>query len=501
MHQENLSFRPFMDEADFENITRPPTINALLAQCNGYGELPACAWSGEERSFNELIKDVARTRGFLLSLGLPPGARVGLLMSNDYDFVRLFYALATLGCTAVPFMMNTPPKALISTIQRSELSALVYGEIIAPLVETLRPAAPALRFLAASDCGYGEEAPETPGIGPTTPAVILYTSGTTGKPKGTVLSHGALMRGAFNGCFGYPGVFHQRYYALIPFAHVFGLVRSLLTAHLTGSLLYLCLDMKAFIRELPVARPSIMVLVPALADALYSVAKGYGLDALGGNLRLIIAGGAPVMPTLIQRFHELGIMVAPGYGLTETANLVSGNPAPLEKPASVGLLYEGQDYRLVDGELWLKGDNLMLGYYNDPEETAAAMQDGYFRTGDLARVDAEGYLYITGRLKNLIILPNGENVSPEELENLVCTLPIVKDCLVQEDVNDFGLPIIAARVFPDDRAVSAAGITDVLAAVKAGVLTLNRKLPSYKQIVKVTLSDTDFLQGGIKKVR
>ncbi len=501
MQQENLAFRPFMDEADFDRITRPPTINALLRECRGYGELPACAWSGQERSFEELAADVARTRGFLLTLGLPPGARVGLLMGNDYDFVRLFYALVTLGCTAVPFMMNTPPEALIAMIHKSELSALIYGEMIAPLAQNLRPAAPALRFLAASGCGYGAEAPESADVAPATPAVILFTSGTTGKPKGTVLSHGALMRGAFNGCFGYRGVFHQRYYALIPFAHVFGLVRSLLTAHLTGSLLYLCLDMKAFVRDLPVARPSIMALVPALADALYSIAMGYGMDALGGNLRLIIAGGAPVPPSLIQRFGALGIMVAPGYGLTETANLVSGNPAPGQKPDSVGLIYEGQDYRLVDGELWLKGDNLMLGYYNDPEETAAAMQDGYFRTGDLARVDAEGYLYITGRIKNLIILPNGENVSPEELENLVCTLPIVKDCLVQEDVNDFGIPIIAARVFPDDRACAAAGITDALAAIQAGVLALNRKLPSYKQIVKVTLSDTDFLQGGTKKVR
>lgn len=501
MKQENLSFRPFMDEADFETITRPPTINALLEQCRLYGGRPACAWSGQERSFDELIADVARTRGFLLSLGLAPGARVGFLMSNDYDFVRLFYALVTLGCTVVPFMMNTPPDALIGMIHKSELSALVYGEMIAPLVEKLHPAIPALRFFAAGDCGYGEEAPEPRGIAPETPAVILYTSGTTGKPKGTVLSHGALMRGAFNGCFGYPDAFYQRYYALIPFAHVFGLVRSLLTAHLTGSLVYLCLDMKAFIRDLPAARPSILVLVPALADALCSVAMGYGPEALGGNLRLIIAGGAPVLPSLIQRFQALGIMVAPGYGLTETANLVSGNPAPLEKPASVGLFYDGQDYRLVEGELWLKGDNLMLGYYNDPAETAAAMQDGYFRTGDLARVDEDGYLYITGRIKNLIILPNGENVSPEELENLICTLPIVKDCLVEEDVNSFGLPIIAARVFPDERACQAAGITDVLAAVEAGVLTLNRKLPSYKQIVKVSLSDTDFLQGGTKKVR
>ncbi len=501
MKQENSAFAPYMDAADCARIQRPETIAALVAKFTEYGAHEAAAWTNETRSYGELASDIARTRGYLVSQGLSGGARVGLLMMNDYHFLRLFYALTTLGCVAVPFMINTPPDALKALIQKSELSAFVYGAPFQPLIEGLSASAPALRFLAAADCGLGESAPADPALTADTPAVILYTSGTTGRPKGAVLSHGALMRGAYNGCFGYRDVFFQRYYALIPFAHVFGLVRCLLTAHLTGSLLYLCLDMKAFIRDLPAAQPTIMVLVPALAELLYSVGKGYGMQALGGRLRLIIAGGAPVSPMLMQRFSDLGVTVAPGYGLTETANLVSGNPDSGRKPDSVGLIYADQEYRLAGGELWLRGDNLMLGYFNDPVETAAAMQDGFFRTGDLARVDEEGYLYITGRIKNLIILANGENVSPEELENLVCALPIVKDCLVKEDKNDFGVPVIAAEVFADAAAAKAQGLQDVQSAVEAGIQAINRKLPSYKQIVKITLTDHDFLQGGIKKVR
>lgn len=490
-----------MDPAECARLIRPAHMGELVALFCRHAEEEAVAWSGQSRTFAALADDIARTRGTLVSMGLARGDRVGLLMLNEYDFVRIFYALTTLGMVAVPVMPNLPPEILPGLLQKTRLSAVVSGAVFQPLTDRIAPAVPGVRFLQCADVGLGEPVPADAQLSPEDPAVILYTSGTTGRPKGAVLSHRALMRGAYNGCFGCQGVLGQRYYALIPFAHVFGLVRCLLTAHLTGSLVYLCLDMKAFIRDLAVAKPTVMVLVPALADMLYSVGKGYGWQTLGGRLRLIIAGGAPVAQDLIDRFAEVGILMAPGYGLTETANLVSGNPQPANKPGSVGLMYGGQRYRIENGELWLAGDNLMDGYFDDPQETAAAMTDGWFRTGDLARVDEDGYLYITGRIKNLIILGNGENVSPEALEQRVNELPLVKDCLVREDKNAYGVPVIGVAVFPDAAAVKAMGIADVKAALETGIAEVNRSLPQYMQMQKVTVVDHDFLQGGIKKVR
>ena len=499
--QENLKFQAFMEQAELAGISHPSTIAALTEQFLGYADLTAVEWEGGAKSYGALYEDIALTRGWLAENGFQKGDRVALLMMNEYEFVRIFYALTTSGMVAVPLMPNLPPTLFPQLFLKTQLRAVMYDSLFTPLADKLKPAIPSIRFLGTGEVGRGEPLPADAVLSADDPAVILYTSGTTGRPKGAVLSHRALLRGAFNGCFGYKGVFEQRYYALIPFAHVFGLVRCLLTAHLTRSLLYLCLDMKAFIRDLKAAQPTILVLVPALADMLYSVGMGYGWQTLGGRLRLIIAGGAPVGQALIERFAAQGVMVAPGYGLTETANLVSGNPQPLNKPGSVGLIYDGQSYRIEDGELWLKGDNLMSGYYNDPEETAAALCDGWFRTGDLARVDEDGYLYITGRLKNLIILGNGENVSPEALEERVNALPFVKDSLVKEDKNEHGVPVIGVEIFADDRAVQSLGITDVKAAAEQGITAINRELPPYMHIAKVTIVEHDFLRGGIKKLR
>jgi len=324
----------------------------------------------------------------------------------------------------------------------------------------------------------------------------LNTGGTTGTPKGALLSNGALMRGTQNGGYGLGKAFYHRYYAMIPFIHVFGLVRNLLTACYTGSLLYLCANMKAFMKDLPAAKPDTMVLVPALAELLYTIASAYGMGALGGNLRYIICGGAPVSPELIAKFDKLGVSVCPGYGLTETANLVSGNGDFLTHSTSVGMPYPNQELKLVDGELWIKGDNLFNCYYNDPAQTAAAFDDGWFKTGDLAKFDEDGRLYIVGRTKNLIILDNGENVSPEELEALVDEIPFVRDCLVYEDKNDFGAQVIAVEVLPHENT----GISDVEAAFKAALVEINRKLPRYMQIDKVAIRTTDFARSGSMKI-
>jgi len=328
----------------------------------------------------------------------------------------------------------------------------------------------------------------------------MFTGGTTGIPKGALLSHKALMQGAFNGIFATGSAFEQRYYALIPFTHIFGLVRSFLTALYTGSQVYLCENMKNIFNDFPKAKPTIMALVPALANMIYGIIISKGIEAIGGNLKVIICGGANVTPDLIKRFYAIGIDVLPGYGLTETANLVSGNGYSIEYPESVGMPYFCQELKLVNGELWVKGDNVMIEYYNDKEETAKVMEDGWFKTGDLVRIDEDGLLYIVGRTKNVIILENGENVSPEEIESLLYDVPVVMDCLVYEDKNQFGDGIIAVEILPNMKVFEDAEIIDVSFTFEKVIADINAMLPSFKQIKKTVIRQDDFKRSPSMKI-
>lgn len=490
-------FKNLLDEGEFEKLVYIPTIAGMLCDSTKkFADREAVAWEGNVKTYRELDEDVAAARGFLQKNGARPGDHIALAFANEYHFVRFFYAVTTLGCVAVLFPVQLPPPAIIESLKKFQAKMLLFAPEIEASVESAKGACPDVKFFNADSITYDVKAPAAEGIQKQTPAVIIFTGGTTGTPKGALLSNGALMRGAQNGAYGLGKAFFHRYYAMIPFIHVFGLVRNLLTACYTGSLLYLCANMKAFMKDLPAAKPDTMVLVPALAELLYTIASAYGLGALGGNLKYIICGGAPVPPDLIAKFDKLGVSVCPGYGLTETANLVSGSGDFLTHPSSVGMPYPNQELKLVDGELWLKGDNLFDGYYNDPEQTAAAFCDGWFKTGDLAKFDGDGRLYIIGRTKNLIILDNGENVSPEELEALVNAIAFVRDCLVYEDKNDFGTQVIAVEVLPHENT----GIIDMEAAFKTELVEINRKLPRYMQIDKFTIRTTDFARSGSMKI-
>ena len=186
---------------------------------------------------------------------------------------------------------------------------------------------------------------------------------------------------------------------------------------------------------------------------------------LGTSLKNIICGAATVPPYLVTEYEKFGIDLLPGYGLTESANLVSGNAEPKRKVGSVGLMYDGMDYKIVDGELWLKGDNMLTCYVGEPEENAIAFEDGYFKTGDLVRIDEEGYLYIVGRKKEIIVLPTGENISPAEIEAEFAKIDALQDCLVYESTVD-GKSVLALEVYPRATILATIDVEDKDAYLK-----------------------------------
>ena len=485
-----------LPKEEFERIPYLPTMGQFVDWfTKEFADNPAISDLANTITYKELGERVARRRAFINGLGLPKGAHIAIFDRNSQDAIELFLAVTSAGYVAMNFPASLPEMAVVGCCMRFDIAAIFVREEFMPLTAKIQ----GTKVLpAASIAAEGAPVAE---IDPESPAAIFFTGGTTGAPKGAVLSHRALMRGNYNAVFK-PGkvIGQHRYLALLPLSHVFGLIAGCMGCFYTGNLIYTCEDMKAAVGKLPVIKPTLLVIVPGICDILAGLVKMYGPQFLGGSLRMIISGAANVPPRLVDIFSKLGVEFCFGYGLTETANLTSANADAIRKPTSIGRIYPGQETKIVDGELWIKGDNLFSGYYKDPERTAEALtEDGWLRTGDLCHFDEEGFLYITGRIKNLIVLSNGENVSPEALEEPFYADPCVRDAMVKEDELN-GNQVIAVEILPLMPAFDGKPFEEVEAYMKNLVDKINATLPTTHQIRKVSVRTEDFKRTGSMKV-
>ncbi|MBS7263232.1 MAG: acyl--CoA ligase [Eubacteriales bacterium] len=484
-------FRKYTTEETFELIKEYDTVAQMWAHCaENYADRTAIIDEGTEYSFARLDADVSRFRS-AVAAALPglTGARIGIFAPNSYDFVKAFLAVTTLGHTAVVLPPQLPPPAVAGCAAKFGLKALVCYP--GPAAESVGCPCVDISSLPDAPTPAAECRAETP-------CVIMMTGGTTGKSKGALLSNGAVLQGTVNGCYGYRDVFGQRYLLILPLSHVFGLIRNLMTSLYTGSTLIVCRNNKDMFKDIAVYKPTILVMVPALAEMALMLSKKFGRNMLGDSLKYIICGAAAVSPYLVSEYHKLGVALFPGYGLTESANLVSGNPEMMIRPESVGLMYPHQEYKVVDGELWLRGANMLLDYVGEPE--AAYTPDGWFRTGDLVRFDEDGFLYIVGRIKEIIVLSNGENVSPAEVEAHFNAVSLIQDSQVFEDVAENGAHILALEVVP--RVTEIAGLAPEEAGrrIMEALQKVNKELPAYQQVQRITIRQSDFERTPSMKI-
>ncbi|MEE3394478.1 MAG: AMP-binding protein, partial [Candidatus Onthomonas sp.] len=287
-------------------------------------------------------------------------------------------------------------------------------------------------------------------------------------------------------------------------------------------------------KEIPVAKPGMLFLVPLFLETfsktIWRTARKQGqeeklkkgmklsnalmkvgidrrqelfkdvLKKFGGNLECIICGGAPLDPRYVKEFRSWGIHVLNGYGITECAPVLSVNRNQYWRDGSVGQLVPGISFRVYDkdehgiGEIQVKGDNVMMGYYNNPEATEEAFLDGWYRTGDLGYIDKDGFLFITGRAKNLIILNNGENVSPEEIEQNVERIPEVGEVVVFEEDG-----AITAEIFPDD--TDERPEEEKRKIIEEAIKKLNSRQPNFKKIHKIKFRKTPFEKTATRKIK
>ena len=467
----NHSVKEFKDDVALADITRSLTYSAL-------------------------DEEVSKFRAVLRQNGINKGDFVGVFAPNSIEWAKAFLALETLGCVAVLLPPHLPEQALFGCGMKFQMKAIVYHPALQAKIDALNAMPHKMKLINIMETSDKKE--DAVSVSPKDGAVIIFTGGTTGKSKGALLNNKALCRGSCNGCYGIPNVFRQRYLLILPLTHVFGLVRNLLTSLQTGSALFITQNNKDMFRDIAVFRPTVLVMVPALAEMCLNLSKQFKKNMLGDSLTHIICGASTVPPYLVKEYKQYNITLLPGYGLTESANLVSGNPVSEYKPASVGFPYPEQELKVVDGELWIKGDNVMDCYYNDPEENKNAFsEDGFFKTGDLVRFDDEGFLFIVGRIKEVIVLPTGEKISPFDLENKFDELDIIQDCMVYLEEESGKLVI---QVYPRATEITKLQLANPEEYIKQEVNKINNLLPSFMRVSKIIIRKDDFVRTPAMKI-
>lgn len=322
-------------------------------------------------------------------------------------------------------------------------------------------------------------------------AMLLFTSSTTGRSKGVMLSERNLyapMKYFMDAALKMQTDGTEKYFQIVPMYHVSG-VTTLLTWNALGVTINICQQIRYLYRDLKLMPSSMTSAVPMVLMSFYKDIKRGRIERLGG-LKSIICVAAAVDSEVFQTFREHGITVSQGYGMTEIygsgTNNASQDPA---KDGSVGRPGAGCQLKIDQGEICLKSDSMMLGYYKNPEATAQVIRNGWLYTGDLGYVDEDGYLYITGRKKNLIILSNGENVSPEELEALLLKKEEIRETVVREKGNK-----ICAEIFCED---------EYREDIRQYISKINRELPHFKRITHVEFRDEAFPRtpnGKMKRI-
>lgn len=492
-------FRKYTDDETFSKIKEMDTLVEMLESCNqNYADRYAITDASGSYTYAQLYDDVANFRAVLKASNIAVGSKIGIIGANSYQLVKAFLAVTTYGCTALVMPMQLDDKTVFGCSMKFNLSGLVYHGVFEEKVAFAKNTNKKLVCIEWSTQSSERVVAEK--VTATTPCAIMFTGGTTGKSKGALLNHRAIMQGTVNGCYGYKEVFYQRYMLALPLSHIFGLVRNTLTPLYTGGHVFICKTPKDLFTDIVAFKPTVLVLVPALVELALNLSKKFNRNMLGADMKYIICGAAAVAPYLIKEYEKFGIVVFPGYGLTESANLVSGNPEQASKPESVGIPYPHQEFKIVDGELWLKGLNMMDGYLGDDEENQTAYQDGWFKTGDLVRLDDDGFLYITGRSKDVIVLDNGENVSPAEVESYFNSIEVVQDSQVFEDTLENGKHILAVEVVPRATELAKLGVTNATEFVIERLKEVNATLPSHMKVSKFTVRDSDFERTPSMKI-
>ena len=496
------------------------------------------------------------------------GKKIAVVGDTHPSYMTAFFATIASNSTIVPLDKDLNDDALIDFMNIAEVSAVIYTASFNRRLINYADRLPTVKYFIpiideGEDCAkdnviafnelleigrmlyeggntaFTDIEPDLDHL-----AAILFTSGTTGTSKGVMLTHRNFVA-ATNGSDQSMTQFNRKnvFVDCLPMNHSYEITCGQLAIQNLGATMVINDSIKNVLRNFVKYKPNALMLVPLYVETMYKKIwseidkKGMkkkvrtamkisdallkvGIDmrekffsqitgALGGNLKIIVVGGAPMRPEIISDFRSFGIYILEGYGITECSPLVAVNRLGSERPHSVGPAVECCQVRIdkqpgeETGEIVVKGENVMVGYYNNPEATAAVFtDDGWFKTGDIGYMDKDGYIYITGRKKNVIILSNGKNVFPEEIEeHLSDRADVIGESVVLGRPNASGETVITAVIYPNPDFSKDKTKEEVEAAVREAVTEVNKSLPVYKQVRDTELRDKEFEKTTTRKIK
>ena len=470
-----------------------------------YGEMPGILYAEKNnvvaKTYNDLYRD-SYYAACQLALQAGNGVHIGICAKNSYVFFCYLNGILISSNTVIPFQQGMEREKMLTLIRQADITVMIVDQECADRLGTVDGVQIIIlpeEIQAHSPVPLGEDDPDRV-------ALIMFTSGTTSaKMKGVMLTHRALItnvhyRGEEN--------INQLTLSVLPMHHIFGFACDYLDNISDGAAMAINGGIENIGENLLRYQPHFLRLVPMMAEGLLRKVKmvqrlhpeftpRQAAEAVyGKRIRKIITAGAKLTPKLGAEYDKLGIRIQQGYGMTETGPRIAVPDEDKVDPNAAGNVISICQTRFADGELQIKSPSLMLGYYKDDEETAKVFtEDGWFRTGDLGYITSENRLYITGRIKNLIIRSNGENISPEEIERQFADHPLITEVMAYEENNK-----IVAEFYPDTVFASQNGITDINAYIRHLVDEANRVLSSEKEVQVVKLRDDPFPRTASGKI-
>jgi len=516
-------------------------------------------------TYEKFKADVMALGTALINLGLKD-SNIAVIGKNSYNWAVSYLASTIVG-VVVPIDKELKSEEIVNFLNVSSAKAVLGDDkYIQNLVKSKssienknilfinfnseKDTNSYMSYQLALDAGYdqleeGNKDFDNIKIDPNAMKILIFTSGTTGSAKGVCLSHKNVASNIMS-TFGIVKVHRDdQVLSILPLHHTYECTLGFLLVLYSGGCISYCEGLRHITDNILEFKPTVILCVPLLLEKMYkkiestvrkSLPEKYKniegdviaklpfiikkiviskvKNSLGGRLRAFIVGAAPLSPDVINSFKNLHIKSIQGYGLTECSPLVAGNNDFYIKPDAVGLPIPNVSYKIDKpdetgvGEILVKGPNVMLGYYKNEEETKKTIVDGWFHTGDLGKVDDDGWLYITGRLKTVIVTQNGKNIYPEEIEHYLNENPLISESLVT------GVPdektdevYVNAQIFPNLDAIkeylkgAIPQKEEIKAIIKDIIASVNKKLPNYKHIKSFIVKDEEFEKTTTQKIK
>ena len=517
-----------------------------------------------EKTYQETLNDIKALGTKLLDLNLK-GKKAIIIGKNSYAWCVSYFAITTSGMIVAPLDVALPSNEIETLVKRSGAEVIIFDKKFADLAKQMKNGKTKLTTLICMQeiedkeittfnkmleqgnnlIKEGNNEYEKVEVDPEKMSIMLFTSGTTNLPKIVMLSQKNICSD-INGFAKFVRIYDtDTLLSFLPLHHTFESTVTFLYGFYSGATVAFCDGLRYIQKNLQEYKVSVFVAVPLVLETMYKkiqkaieeqgktklinaltkVSNGLlkvnidvrkklfkkVLDNLGGNIRIMLYGAAPMSKETVIGYTNLGIEQIQGYGLTETSPVLSAETNKEKRPGSIGLPLPGLKVKIVDkneegiGEIVVKGPTVMLGYYENEEETKKAIKDGWFYTGDYGYLDEDGFLFITGRKKDIIVLQNGKNVYPQEIEFLINKFPGVIESLVYQRKKDTTDTMLCAKIIYDKEMLKQLKGEKTEEEYKEmfweQIKEMNKGLPIYKKIKNITLSTEELAKTTTHKIK